>query len=99
MDPYVAFCVDKYKPFPFEAALFARDADFAGCHFAQGFKVPEGPFKGRLYFGHHLKGQLGNAFVPHGFALVYDKTRAIAHFGSFKTGKEFGPQRVIRSLP
>lgn len=57
--------------------------------------MPDGPFEGRAFWGHYLP--IKNKIVPHGFCVMIDRRNLVLHIGSFKAGKEFGLQRVIKS--
>ena len=48
-------------------------------------------------YGYHKN--VNDTIVLHGFSILYNKKGRVLHFGSFKAGKEFGPQRVIKAGP
>lgn len=88
-DKYVDHCVKKFSTFKFKPKLFDYDPEIANCDFVEKMVVPNGVFKGRLFWGHYQSTSL--VFEPHGFCIMIDQKESEMHIGSFKQGKEFGP--------
>ena len=96
-DPYVNQIVKRYKPFKFNLALFENDAEFAKASFKTAAILPEGPFKGSVFWGHHQSGIA--KFVPYGFCIIINREKSTMLMGAFKAGKQVGDQRVMKSKP
>lgn len=96
-DKYVGYIVKKYRPFQFNLKLFLDDAELARAAFSENVIVPAGKYAGRAFWGHHLPAQY--TFLPHGFCIMIDRKRRVLQMGTFKDGKEFGQQRVVKSAP
>lgn len=96
-DKFISQCIKKYQPFPFNNKIFKSDPSFKSTDFSENVIVPSGPYEGRLFWGQHKSGT--STFVLHGAGILYDKQSKVLQLGSFKNGKEFGQQRMIKSQP
>lgn len=52
-DKYVDYCIKKFKRFKFNPNMFDGDAEFDKAQFKTNINVPDGPYKGNAFWGHH----------------------------------------------
>lgn len=88
LDPYVDYCVNKYRPFMFNIQQFLTDELIASSKFAEFYEVKTGPYKGKIFWGQHL--DIDKKFEPHGFGILIDQELKVMQLGTFKQGKECG---------
>jgi hypothetical protein len=96
-DKYIDYCVKKYKPFAFSASVFEEEPIYGLLDFSENVTVPDGPFKGRVFWGQHQSGR--STLMLHGACILLDSQQHVLHLGSFKGGREHGPQRVMKAAP
>ena len=82
LDPYVAYCNNKYRPFMFNIQQFLSDELIVSSKFVEFYVIKSGPYKGKLFWGQHL--DIDNKFEPHGFGILVDEKLQIMQVGTFK---------------
>lgn len=51
--------------------MFEEEPSFSMLDFSEKTVVPDGPYKGRLFWGQHQSGK--STFVLHGSCIIYDR--------------------------
>ena len=96
-DKYVEYAIKKFKHYQYNIKLFMKDELIGQCYYVEQFYVNKGEFKGYHYWGQLFGDQ--KSFRPHGFGMLINLKDKILQMGTFKTGKEYGQQRIIQSYP